>query len=149
PPVPADEEQAAPAAPRAAPRQAPPRNAPLSLNPNAAPAAAAPEAPAAPVRTASVPPAPRAPAVAAGGSGAYVQVSPQRSEAEAQAAFRSLQGKFPTQLGGREPVIHKADLGAKGTYYRAMIGPFASSGEAIELCTSIKSAGGSCLIQRN
>lgn len=78
-----------------------------------------------------------------------MQVSSQRSEAEAQAAFRGLQAKFPNQLGGRQPVIHKVDLGAKGTYYRAMVGPFASSNEAVELCSSLKAAGGQCLIQRN
>jgi hypothetical protein len=85
-----------------------------------------------------------------GNGGSYaVQVSSQRSEAEAQAAFRSLQGKYPDQLGGKQPLIHKADLGAKGVYYRAMVGPFASSGEAGELCTALKAAGGQCIVQRN
>ena len=70
-------------------------------------------------------------------AGGYaVQVSSQRSEAEAQAAFRSLQGKYPGQLGGKQPLIRKVDLGAKGIYYRAMVGPFASGGEASELCTA-------------
>ena len=123
--------------------------APLSLNPNAAPSRAAPvPAPAAPARTASV--APQAPAAAStGGAGSYVQVSSQRSEGEAQAAFRSLQAKFPDQLGGRQSAIHKVDLGAKGTYYRAMVGPFANGGEASQLCSSLKAAGGQCLVQRN
>ena len=152
----ADAEESAPAAPtRPAPqsRQAAGASniAPLSLNPNAAPSRAAPapaQAPAAPARTASV--APQAPAaVSTGGSGSYVQVSSQRSEGEAQAAFRSLQAKFPDQLGGRQPSIHKADLGAKGTYYRAMIGPFANAGEASQLCSSLKAAGGQCLVQKN
>jgi cell division protein FtsN len=122
----------------------------LSLNPNAAPsrAAPAPAPAAAPARTAAV--APQAPAAAStGGSGSYVQVSSQRSEGEAQAAFRSLQAKFPDHLGGRQPSIHKADLGAKGTYYRAMVGPFANAGEASQLCSSLKAAGGQCLVQRN
>jgi hypothetical protein len=78
-----------------------------------------------------------------------VQVSSQKSEAEAQSAFRSLQAKFPTQLGGRQLQILKADLGAKGTYYRAAVGPFGNANEAAELCSSLKSAGGQCLIQRN
>ena len=78
-----------------------------------------------------------------------MQVSSQRSEAEAQAAFRGLQAKFPNQLGGRQPVVHKVDLGAKGTYYRAMVGPFATANEAVELCTSLKAAGGQCLVQKN
>ncbi|HEY6860348.1 MAG TPA: SPOR domain-containing protein [Pseudolabrys sp.] len=128
--------------------------APLALNPDAPPAA---RAPAAPSRTASVAaPAQMAPAPSAaakggnaGGPGSYVQVSSQRSEAEAQAAFRSLQAKYPNQLGGRQPLIHKVDLGAKGTYYRAMVGPFANANEAGELCSSLKAAGGQCLIQRN
>jgi hypothetical protein len=150
----ADVEEGAPAAPtRSAqpPRQAAAAsgNSPLSLNPNAAPSRAAPApAPAAPARTAAV--APQAPAAAStGGSGSYVQVSSQRSEGEAQAAFRSLQAKFPDQLGGRQPSIHKADLGAKGTYYRAMVGPFANAGEASQLCSSLKAAGGQCLVQKN
>ena len=149
-----DAEESAPAAPtRSAP---PPRqaaaasgNSPLSLNPNAAPSRPAPApAPAAPARTAAV--APQAPAAAStGGAGSYVQVSSQRSEGEAQAAFRSLQAKFPDQLGGRQSAIYKVDLGAKGTYYRAMVGPFANAGEASQLCSSLKAAGGQCLVQRN
>jgi SPOR domain len=86
--------------------------------------------------------------VAASGSYA-VQVSSQRSEAEAQAAFRSLQGKYPDQLGGKQPLIRQVDLGEKGVYYRAMVGPFGNGSEASELCTSLKAAGGSCIIQRN
>jgi len=150
----ADAEESAPAAPpRLAPqpRQAAPAsgNAPLSLNPNAAPSRAAPaQAAVAPARTASVAPQATAPA-SSGGAGSYVQVSSQRSEGDAQAAFRSLQAKFPDQLGGRQPYIHKVDLGAKGTYYRAMVGPFANAGEASQLCSSLKAAGGQYLVQRN
>lgn len=135
-------------------RQAPASsNAPLSLNPDAAPsrapARAAPTP--TPTRTASVtPPAQAAPAPAStGGAGSFVQISSQRSEGDAQAAFRGLQAKFPTQLGGRQASVHKVDLGAKGTYYRAMVGPFANANEAAELCSSLKAAGGQCLIQRN
>jgi hypothetical protein len=75
-------------------------------------------------------------------------VSSQRSEAEAQAAFQSLQGQFPGQLGGKQAVIRKVDLGDKGTYYRAMV-PAGSSAQAVEICTAMKAAGGSCLVQRN
>jgi len=144
----ADAEENAPAARPAPSRQSAPAssNAPLSLNPNGAPSRAAP-APA-PAQTAAV--APQAPAAAStGGAGSYVQVSSQRSESEAQAAFRGLQAKFPDQLGNRQPSIHKVDLGAKGTYYRAMVGPFANAGEASQLCSSLKAAGGQCLVQRN
>jgi hypothetical protein len=97
---------------------------------------------AAPVASASAP--------AATASGGYlVQVSSQRNEADAQASFRALQGKFPAVLGSREPVIKRADLGEKGVYYRAMVGPFGSSDEATQFCGSLKTAGGQCVIQRN
>ena len=142
------EDDAAPAqAPRSGARPAAPGNAPLSLNPDTSARAAAP-----PTRTAAVaPPAQATPPAAssAGGPGTYVQVSSQRSEAEAQSAFRGLQAKYPDQLGGRPLQVLKVELGSKGTYYRAMVGPFANASEAAELCSSLKSAGGQCLIQRN
>jgi hypothetical protein len=95
-----------------------------------------------PTRTAAVAPAAT--------SGSYaVQVSSQRSEADAQAAYHSLQAKYPNQLGGRQVLIRKADLGQKGTFYRALVGPFATVGEANELCSGLKAAGGQCLIQKN
>jgi len=56
--------------------------------------------------------------------GYVVQVSSQKSEADAQASYRALQSKFPTVLGSRPPVIKRADLGDKGVYYRAIVGPF-------------------------
>ena len=57
-------------------------------------------------------------------SGNYVQVNSGRTEAEAQAEFRAQQVKFPGQLSGREATIRRADLGEKGIYYRALVGPF-------------------------
>ncbi len=146
----------APAPRQTAPRVAPPvqqqaaaspsGNAPLSLSPDA-PTRSAPVR-AAPAQRAAAP-AQSAPASSGGGGGYAVQVSSQRSEADAQAAFRSLQGKYPDQLGGKAPVIRRADLGAKGIYFRAMVGPFATGGEAGELCSSLKAAGGSCIVQKN
>lgn len=134
-----------------------PSNAPLSLSPDA-PEQAAP-APrvtrtavaALPAQIAPAPSAPRAaPAstpASSGGSGYAVQISSQRSEADAQAAFRGLQAKFPGQLGGKQPMIRQVDLGAKGIYYRAMVGPLGSD-EASQLCSNLKAAGGQCIVQR-
>jgi hypothetical protein len=81
--------------------------------------------------------------------GYVVQVSARRSKANVQASFRSLQAKFPRQLGSRTAIVQRADLGAKGIYYRAVVGPFASAGEADQFCGSLKAAGGECSIQRN
>jgi hypothetical protein len=148
PPPPAPVAHSAPPPRAAAPA---PSNAPLSLSPNAQPAPrSAPQtaAVAPPTQTAPAAPA-RAPATHTNGAGGYaVQVSSQRSEAEAESAFRSLQAKFPSQLGGKRPMIHRVDLGAKGIYYRAMIGPFGSSEEASQMCSSLKAAGGQCFVQK-
>ena len=81
--------------------------------------------------------------------GYSVQLTSQRSEADALAEFRALRAKFPNQLRDREPIIRRADLGEKGTYYRALVGPFASVEEATGLCSNLKAAGGACVVQRN
>ena len=151
--APARPQQQAAAEPAPAPRAAAPArsaNAPLSLNPDAAPA----PAPRAPARTANAAPTslaavPSANPASAARGGYAVQVTSQRSEAEAQTAYHALQGKYGSVLGSHSMFVHKVELGAKGTYYRAMVGPFGSQAEASQLCTSLKSAGGSCLVQRN
>jgi len=123
---------------------------PISLDPQTN--AAAEPAPRERIATAPAqPPAPRAPAEQGNApTGGYsVQLSSQRSEAEAQAAFRSLQAKYPDQLGSRSSFVKRVDLGAKGVYYRALVGPFASSNDANEFCSELKSAGGQCITQRN
>lgn len=120
-------------------------NAPLSLAPQAIQSAAAPHTQVA--TNAPEPIAPSAPSTVS--SGYMVQVSSQRNEADAQASYRVLQGKFPSVLGSRSPTIRRADLGAKGVYYRAMVGPFGSAEEASQFCGNLKSAGGQCVIQRN
>jgi hypothetical protein len=81
-------------------------------------------------------------------NGYLVQVSSQRSENDAQASYRSLQTKFPDVLGQRQPVIKRADLGEKGIYYRAMVGPFGTPDEAVQLCNNLKTAGGQCVVQK-
>jgi hypothetical protein len=133
-------------------------NAPLSIVPGGQAEAAAPARPrvaathaaaAPPTALASAGPAAGVTAPASSGSGYSVQVTSQRSEAEAQAAFRALRAKFPAQLSGREPIIHRADLGDKGTYYRALVGPFASAEQAAGICSGMKAAGGNCIVQRN
>lgn len=133
------------AAPAAAPRNPSSANAsangPLLLSPQGG---AAPDP--APTRTAANNPVQTAPS---GGGNYLVQVSSQKNEADAQASYRALQSKFPTVLGSRSPVIKRADLGDKGVFYRAMVGPFGSTGEAAQFCENLKTAGGQCVVQRN
>jgi hypothetical protein len=81
-------------------------------------------------------------------NGFAVQVASERSESKAQASFRVLQAKYSDQLRGHQPIIRRADLGAAGIYYRALVGPFASPEKAAKLCSRLKAAGGDCIIQR-
>jgi hypothetical protein len=141
PPPPAKQPATPAAKPGAARNANASANTPLALTPGAPPPDSAP----APARVASTNPAP----AASGGGGYVVQVSSQKNEADAQASYRALQSKFPNVLGSRAPLIKRADLGDKGVYYRAMVGPFGSSDEASQFCGSLKSAGGQCVVQRN
>jgi hypothetical protein len=118
---------------------------PLSLTPeglSSAPPSPAQAAPAAqqPLALAAAPPT---------GGGYAVQVSSQRSEGEANASYKALQARYPSILGGRSSFVRRADLGSRGTYYRSMVGPFATAEEATQFCSSLKSAGGQCIIHRN
>jgi hypothetical protein len=123
-------------------------NQPLSLSP-AGPSDT--PAPAASQKMAATTPTQIAPA-SGGGGGYLVQVSSQKSESDAQSSYRVLQGKYGSVLGSRSPVVKRVDLSEKGLgiVYRAFAGPFASSEEAVQVCNSLKSAGGpQCLVQRN
>jgi hypothetical protein len=103
----------------------------------------------------SAAPRPREPAVtgiaaeASSGGGYAVAVASERSAADAEAVFRSLQAKFPNQLGGREPIVRRTNLGPEGIYYQASIGPFVSMKAAAGVCSKLKAAGESCLVEKN
>jgi hypothetical protein len=142
PSAPAKPGKSAPTGPRSAPQAA--ANAPLSLAPDAQASAQAPE----PRRVATLQPPPGAPGsdAAPAAEGRFlVSIASQPTEAEAQSVFRSMQKKYPDQLGSRSPVIKRVD-GKKGVAYRAMIGPFASREEATRFCTGYSSAGGQCWV---
>ncbi len=126
-----------PPAPRAAP---PPRSGgPLSLEP-----AGEPPRP----RTANAPP--RDSLSGHSPSGGYVvQLSSQKTEGEAFSSYRALQSKFPNELGNRQVIVRRADLGAKGVVYRTNVGPFGSAHEAQQFCASYKAAGGQCIVPTN
>ncbi|OBZ94083.1 hypothetical protein ADU59_17950 [Pararhizobium polonicum] len=99
-------------------------------------AAAQPVAEAKPVETASIAP------------GTYViQIASLPSEAEAQASYKSLSGKFGGVIGGKGVDIKKAEIAGKGTYFRVRI-PAGTRDAANALCSQYKSAGGSCLVTR-
>lgn len=102
-------------------------------------AAAAPEA-------TSALPAPTVTAATAPVGGYSVQLGVRTSEAEAQAAFKQLQGKF-SQLSGKPALIRQAEVSGK-TIYRVRVGPLAKA-EATSLCTELQGAGGQCFVAKN
>jgi hypothetical protein len=103
---------------------------------------------------AALPPQPQAaPAIAVNTpqpAGSYVvQVAAQKSEAEAQSSWQALQQRYGTVLAGQQATIRRVDLGERGVFYRAQVGPFSTRAQASEVCQSLKAAGGECVIQRN
>ena len=83
-------------------------------------------------------------------SGEYVvQVSAQKTEDEARASYQVLQQKYASVLGGRDPIVRRAELGQSGTWYRVHVGVFATSEQATTLCNTLKDAGGKCIVQKN
>jgi hypothetical protein len=61
-----------------------------------------------------------------------------------------LQSRYPNQLSDREATVSRVDLGAKGIHYRALFGPFASAGDANQVCRSLKAAGNDqCIVHKN
>ena len=87
-------------------------------------------------------------ATEAGGFGFVVQLSAGRSELEAQTAFHTMQAKYAV-LSGRQPLVRRKDQGERGIFYAAQVGPFNVKSDADQLCESLKSAGGTCFVQKN
>jgi SPOR domain len=143
----ADPETPAPTLPLAAVDPLPVPQAPTAPpNQPAAPLAQTPQSPSSVAADGPPPPASAAPRAAEGG-GWVVQLSAQKTEAEAQAAFRAVQTKY-SLLGSYQPLIRKKDLGGRGVFYAAQVGPLTRD-EAKQLCVKLKSAGGSCFIRTN
>lgn len=88
------------------------------------------------------------PAKAAPAHGVQVQLGAYRSEKEAHDAWNKMIRKYAA-LGSKQPVIVKADLGAKGVYYRLRAAGFASSAEAKSLCSKLSASGQACILPTN
>ncbi len=135
PPARSSQRTTAPAAPRqiAMAGASPP---PVAAAP--APAAAAP----APVQS-----APQVAAVSSSSGAFGVQLTAQRSQEEALAAFNALKQRHPQVLGPYTATVARADLGDRGVFYRALV-PAQSQADASNLCIQFKSAGVDCIVQR-
>ena len=130
PAAPATAETPAAAAPQAA-EPAPVAAAPTTPAEEAAPAAATPK-----------------PAKLASGGAWVVQISALRDEKSAHAAWSKLTKRFPAVLGGHALNVEKADLGAKGTYYRVRAAGFVSKSAAQSACAKLKAGGQDCMVKK-
>jgi hypothetical protein len=77
-----------------------------------------------------------------------VQLTSQRSEREARTAYAGLQQRFGSLLVPYQPSIQRADLGARGIFYRVRVAA-SSREDAVKLCNSLKARGGDCVVQAN
>lgn len=87
-------------------------------------------------------PKPKEKPVAKGNS--FIQLASVKSEADAKAKWSQLKSKYPS-LQSLNLRVSRADLGAKGVFYRVQAGSM-SLDAASSICSKIKSAGGDCLV---
>lgn len=126
----------------------PQSNAPMPLGPTAQAdetQSVAQHRPTAPTRTTVASLGPTAPAVQTSGN-YVVQVASHKTPDEAQNAWNNLRQQYSQIFSGRNADIRKVDLGDRGTFYRAMVGPM-SREQANALCQNLKTQGAGCIVQ--
>jgi hypothetical protein len=89
-----------------------------------------------PVRVASTAPVQSAPSADPGGAEWMVSISSHGSEPEAHRALQQLEQRFAS-LGVKGGDVQKAELGARGTFYRARLAA-GTKDQAMALCRQIK-----------
>lgn len=84
--------------------------------------------------------------VAPASGGVWLQLGSLRDEKGAESEWSRLSRKHPDALKGMTSRVDKADLGAKGIWYRLRAGPYADKTEAERACKAMLSAGQACKI---
>jgi len=89
-----------------------------------------------------------APTVAkAAATGGYVlQIGAYKSQADAEAAWKTYKAKHAALLTGYPDDVQQADLGEKGTWYRLRVGGLSDREVAVGLCDRLKADGGACIL---
>lgn len=92
-------------------------------------------------------PLPRASASRFVENGAFqVQLMAVRSEASAQAEWSRIKSQNPALFGTAKLDLQRADLGAKGVFYRLRVGGFETRDTAKVFCADVKAAGRDCIV---
>ncbi len=77
-----------------------------------------------------------------------VQLAASRSRTLARGVYTNLQSKHGDQLGRRDPLILRVDLGRKGIFYRVNVAGFSSRAAAKRFCDDLKGRGQDCLVRK-
>jgi hypothetical protein len=77
-----------------------------------------------------------------------VQLIGSPSQASALASFQQMQKAYENLLMARQPLVMQSKVGTSGSWYRVRVATDSRS-EAEKLCSGLRAAGGSCLVQRN
>ena len=120
---------------------APEPQAPAASAPAPAPAAAAPSA--SPLPDTPAPAARTTPRPAPAAGGTMVQIAALDSEAAAKTEWQRLAKRMPDVLGGRDPVMQRAERDGKSVW-RVRLGGFADTAEATAFCGRVRAKGGAC-----
>jgi len=75
-----------------------------------------------------------------------VQIGSFRSEQQALVTWGALTKRLPLILGKTTADVQRADLGAKGIYYRLRAAAFADRASANNFCGQLKSKGQDCIV---
>lgn len=75
-----------------------------------------------------------------------VQIAALRSQEAADAAWASAIAKDPALFVGAEKRVQRADLGAKGVFYRLRVGAFEARDAAATFCDALKAQGKTCIV---
>ena len=80
-------------------------------------------------------------------SGSYlVQIAAFRSQDAAESAWNKVSKSKPDLYTGAGKFVQRADLGAKGVFYRLRVGAFDQRSEATAFCNALKAAGDNCIV---
>ena len=101
-------------------------------------------APASPSLAPAIAPLPKA---VVGAGNVVIQLASTPGEAKAQSLMKDLQSRYASALGGTALHLARADLGARGIYYRVQSSGLAE-GDANHICSALKQMNAGCILVR-
>ena len=75
-----------------------------------------------------------------------VQLAAFRSQEAAETAWSKMSSSKPELYRGGRKQVQRADLGAKGVFYRLRVGSFAERSDASAFCDAVKAGGDNCIV---